>query len=133
MLLIGYSYSNKMPQMKIFFNKLKIDAKIGILEHELRSTQIIEVDIVLDIKTPTKVDDKNIKTVLDYRKIRNIIHEEAVRQHVHLVETLLFSISERLYREFEEIEKIDLKIGKPAAFSDSDAVGVQLISTRTDF
>ncbi|CCG18269.1 dihydroneopterin aldolase [Taylorella equigenitalis] len=122
-----------MSQMKIFFNKLKIDAKIGILEHELRATQIIEVDVVLDILTPSAVDDKNIKTVLDYRKIRDIIREESVRQHVHLVETLLLTISARLYKEFDVIEAIDLKIGKPAAFSDSDAVGVQLISTRSDF
>ncbi|ADU91837.1 dihydroneopterin aldolase [Taylorella equigenitalis] len=119
--------------MKIFFNKLKIDAKIGILEHELRATQIIEVDVVLEILTPSAVDDKNIKTVLDYRKIRDIIREESVRQHVHLVETLLLTISARLYKEFDVIEAIDLKIGKPAAFSDSDAVGVQLISTRSDF
>lgn len=119
-----------MLTQKIFFNRLRLDARIGILEHELRATQIIYIDAELDVKTTREADDHDINTVLDYRKIREAIIEESTRTHVHLVEVLGKIITERLLNDFPEVSQVKLRISKPAAFSDCDAVGIEFVATR---
>jgi dihydroneopterin aldolase len=51
-----------MLKQKIFFNRLRLDARIGILEHELRATQIIYIDAELDVNLPQEADDNDIRT-----------------------------------------------------------------------
>ncbi|NEN74906.1 dihydroneopterin aldolase [Pelistega sp. NLN82] len=118
------------PTQKIFFNRLRLDARIGILEHELRATQIIYIDVELDIDEMGEPDDLDISTVLDYRKIRETIIEEATRQHIHLVEVLGRQITRRLLNDFAEVKHVKLRISKPAAFSDCDAVGLEFSASR---
>lgn len=117
-----------MLKQKIFFNRLRLDARIGILEHELRATQIIYIDAELDVNLPQEADDNDIRTVLDYRKIREAIIQEATRNHVHLVEVLGKMITQRLLNDFAEVTQVKLRISKPAAFSDCDAVGIEFIA-----
>ncbi|MCQ9329670.1 dihydroneopterin aldolase [Pelistega suis] len=119
-----------MLTQKIFFNRLRLDARIGILEHELRATQIIYIDAELDVNPSCEANDHDISTVLDYRKIREAIIEESTRTHVHLVEVLGKMITERLLRDFPEVSQVKLRISKPAAFSDCDAVGIEFVATR---
>ncbi len=39
-------------------------------------------------------------------------------------------ITERLLRDFPEVSQVKLRISKPAAFSDCDAVGIEFVATR---
>ncbi|NOL50005.1 dihydroneopterin aldolase [Pelistega europaea] len=119
-----------MLTQKIFFNRLRLDARIGILEHELRATQIIYIDAELDVNITREADDNDIRTVLDYRKIREAIIEEATRAHVHLVEVLGRMITQRLLNDFSDVKQVKLRISKPAAFADCDAVGIEFVATR---
>ena len=119
-----------MATQKIFFNRLRLDARIGILEHELRATQIIYIDVELDVQPKCEANDLDISTVLDYRQIREAIIQEATRTHVHLVEVLGQMITQRLLNDFSEVSRITLRISKPAAFSDCDAVGIAFVATR---
>ena len=119
-----------IPAHKIFFNRLRLDARIGILEHELRATQIIYIDVELDVQPKQKANDLDIRSVLDYRKIREAIIEETSRTHVHLVEVLGDTITTRLLKDFPEVSQVKLRISKPAAFSDCDAVGIEFLVQR---
>src|SRR5690606_4171683 len=56
-----------MPTRRIFFTQLALDARIGILEHELRATQPLHIDAEFDVDVTQEVHDQNISTVLDYR------------------------------------------------------------------
>lgn len=119
-----------MPTQRIFFKRLALDARIGILEHELRQTQPLHIDAEIDILETQAIDDNDINSVLDYRKIRQIILEEATRKHIHLVEALGEMISVRLLAEFAEITRVQLRISKPQAFSDCEGVGIEYVGTR---
>lgn len=119
-----------MATRRIFFSRLAIDARIGVLEHELRSTQPIYIDVDIDVNITQQVDDKNINTVLDYRKIRELIIDECTKQHIHLIEVMAERVNERLLASFEEIIRVKLRIEKPLAFSDCAAVGIELCSER---
>ena len=119
-----------MNTITIFFERLAIEARIGVLPRELKNTQRIYVDADISVQQNQKVDDLDIKTVLDYRHLRQAIIEECTREHVHLVEALGQMIAERLLNDFKEIVAVKLRISKPAAFDDCDAVGIEFNFNR---
>ncbi|MNT12081.1 Dihydroneopterin aldolase [compost metagenome] len=76
------------------------------------------------------VDDHDIHSVLDYRRLREAIVEECTQAHVNLIETLSEQVAARLLADFQEIRSLRLRISKPMAFSDCAAVGVEIQITR---
>ncbi|HLS51022.1 MAG TPA: dihydroneopterin aldolase [Burkholderiaceae bacterium] len=121
-----------MATRRIFFSQLALDARIGILEHELRATQPLHIDVEMDVTITAAVDDQNIETVLDYRLVRNAIVEECTQAHVNLLETLTERVVQRLFNDFPEIVFIKLRMAKPSAFSDCASVGIQLERKRAN-
>jgi dihydroneopterin aldolase len=120
-----------MPTRRIIFNRLALDARIGILEHERRATQPLHIDAEIDVDIQRQVDDHDIHTVLDYRQIREAIVEECTQAHVNLIETLTEQVADRLMHDFAEIRAVRIRISKPMAFSDCAAVGVETFITRS--
>lgn len=113
----------------IFIERLSIDARIGILEHELRSTQPIWVDCELEVTPPTTINDHDIRSVLDYRQVRELIIEHSTARHIHLVETLGEQLVNAMLAQFPSIQTVRLRIRKKA-FSDCDYVGLSFSATR---
>jgi dihydroneopterin aldolase len=119
-----------MSIRRIFFSQLALDARIGILEHELRATQPLHVDAEFDVDVRQKTQDQDIQTVLDYRLLRSAIVDECTRTHVNLLETLIDRVADRLLREFPDVLRLKLRISKPSAFSDCAAVGIEIERAR---
>lgn len=115
---------------RIFLDKLTIDARIGILEHELRSTQPIFVDAEFDTLITQKCDDNDIDSVLDYRQLRQTIIDCCTQQHLHLLETLIEKTAHTLMHTFPSVIRVKLRISKPEAFADCNAVGIEIELTR---
>ena len=119
-----------MATRRIIFSRLALDARIGILEHELRATQPVHIDAEIDVDIQRQVDDMDIHSVLDYRALRDTIVQECTRKHVHLIETLVEQVANRLLADFADIRAVRLRISKPMAFSDCAAVGVETYIAR---
>ena len=101
-----------------------------ILEHERRATQPLHVDAEFDVDIARSVDDHDIHSVLDYRRLREAIVEECTQAHVNLIETLVEQVAARLLADFQEVRSLRLRISKPMAFSDCAAVGVETQISR---
>ncbi len=119
-----------MNTRRIFFSQLALDARIGILEHELRATQPLHIDAEFDVDIAQEVHDQNIQTVLDYRLLRNAIVDECTHAHVNLLETLSERVVARILNEFPDVQRVKIRISKPLAFSDCNAVGIELQRSR---
>ena len=119
-----------MPTRRVFFNQLALDARIGILEHELRATQPLHIDAEFDVDISQEVQDQNIQSVLDYRQLRHAIVDECTRAHVNLLETLSERVVARILNEFPDVQSVRIRISKPLAFSDCAAVGIELHRSR---
>lgn len=115
-----------MSTRRIFFSRLALDARIGILEHERRAMQPLHIDAEIDLSIPGPVDDHDIHSVLDYRHLRDAIVQECTQAHVNLIETLCEQVAARLLADFADIQAVRLRISKPMAFSDCAAVGVEV-------
>jgi dihydroneopterin aldolase len=124
------TFIDAMSIRRIFFSQLALDARIGILEHELRATQPLHVDAEFDVDVRRKTQDQDIQTVLDYRLLRSAMVDECTRAHVNLLETLIERVADRLLREFPENLHLKLRISKPSAFSDCAAVGIEIERAR---
>lgn len=119
-----------MGTRRIFFNRLAIDAQIGILDHERGATQPLHVDAEIDLEGVDMPAHDGIQEVLDYRRLRECIIDECTRTHVNLIETLCDRLAARLLAQFPEIRDVRLRVAKPQAFADCAAVGIEVTASR---
>ena len=99
---------------------LRFDANLGILEHEKRDPQPIQVDAELNQGLqPMLPSDDDINHVLDYRKVRQIIISECTAEHVNLLESLIGKLAHRLML-LPGVVGVRVKIAKLEIFDDCE-------------
>ena len=102
------------------FTGLRFDASLGILEHEKKAPQPIQVDAELNLGSqPLLPRDDDISNVLDYRKVRKIIIDECTSEHVNLLESLIGKLSHRLM-QLHGVKGVRVKIAKLEIFEDCE-------------
>jgi len=119
-----------MQIRRIFFKQLALDARIGILEHELRSTQPLHIDAQFDVRVTQAVQDNQLRSVLDYRLLRETLVQECTRTHVNLLETLVERVIRTVLEKFPDVVRVRVRISKPGAFSDCAEVGIEQEGVR---
>ena len=104
---------------------LKFDANLGILESEKLAPQPIQVDAELNLGAqPLLPNDDAITSVLDYRKVRQIIISECTAVHVNLLESLIGKVAHRLM-QLPGVVGVRIKIIKLEIFDDCQ-VGIRI-------
>ncbi len=99
---------------------LRFNASLGILESEKIEPQPIQVDAELNLGTqPLLPSDDDIKHVLDYRKVRQIIINECTMEHVNLLESLIGKLAHRLML-LPGVLGVRVKIAKLEIFEDCE-------------
>lgn len=121
-----------MATRRIFFNRLAVDAQIGILDHERGATQPLHIDAEFVLAGVAAPNHDGIQEVLDYRSLRQCIIDECTRHHVNLLETLCDRLAARLLKQFPDVRDLRLRISKPQAFADCAAVGIEVSASRED-
>ncbi len=114
------SAKNTQGQQILTLTGLRFDANLGILEHEKRDPQPIQVDAELNQGLqPLLPGDDDINHVLDYRKVRAIIISECTAEHVNLLESLIGKLSLRLM-QLPGVLGVRVKIAKLEIFDDCE-------------
>ena len=99
---------------------LRFQASLGILAHEKQAPQPIQVDAELSLgEQPLFPQDDDIKHVLDYRKVRQIIIDECTAEHVNLLESLIGKLCARLL-QLPGVRGVRVKIVKLEIFDDCE-------------
>lgn len=99
---------------------LTFQASLGILDHEKKSPQPIRVDAQLHLGAQSLMPQgDDIRSVLDYRKVREIIIEECTAEHVNLLETLIGKLAQRLLK-LPNVVGVRVKIAKLEIFEDCE-------------
>lgn len=102
------------------FTGLRFAASLGILEHEKRAPQPIQVDAELNLGAqPLRPPDDDITHVLDYRKVRQIIIDECTAKHVNLLESLIGKLCDRLLT-LHGVQGVRVQITKLEIFDDCE-------------
>jgi dihydroneopterin aldolase len=106
---------------------LRFDANLGILDHEIGKPQPLAVDVELNMGTqPLLPDDDEIMSVLDYRRVHDIIIECCTETHVNLLESLTGKLCLRLM-ELTGVIGVRAKVVKLKIFDDCEVAIKQQI------
>ncbi len=110
----------------IILDRLRVQASVGILDHELKSRQPLLVSIVVQMPdAPLLPAADDVDCVLDYRLLRQVALEEALRGHVNMLETLAGRIAQRLL-DIDAVARVRVRVDKPNIFPDCDGVGIEV-------
>lgn len=111
---------------RLILKRLRLQARVGILDHELLGPQPLIVTITVELPhAPFLPAGDEIDRVFDYCHLRNVAIEETRRGHVNLLETLAGRIVQRLLA-YPQVGRAVVRIDKPGIFDDCDAVGVEI-------
>ncbi|MFA5663911.1 dihydroneopterin aldolase [Castellaniella sp.] len=114
-----------MNTRMILLQGLHLQASIGMLAHERSARQPLTVDAWFEVRADTPVDDRDLATVLDYRLLRSTLIDEITQDHTDLLETLVQRCLQRILAGFPEVLHARIRICKPDAFEDCDAVCIE--------
>lgn len=99
---------------------LRFNANLGILDHEKTAPQPIEVDAELNMGSqPLSPHDDDITSVLDYRKVHEIIIKECTEKHINLLESLTGKLCLRLM-QLPNVLGVRVRIVKLEIFDDCE-------------
>ena len=111
---------------KIFLDQLRLQASVGILEHELKAKQALLISIEVELEdAPMLPLVDNVQHVLDYRLLRDAALDEAQAGHINMLETLAGRIATRLLAH-PSVSQARVRVDKPSIFNDCDSVAVEV-------
>ena len=111
---------------RLSVERLRVQASVGILEHELESRQPLLVSVSVEQHgAPLLPATDDVQHVLDYRLLREAVLAEAQAGHVNMLETLAGRIATRLLAR-RSVRRVQVRITKPNIFPDCDGATVDL-------
>ncbi|WP_031237028.1 dihydroneopterin aldolase [Asticcacaulis sp. AC460] len=112
-----------MTSRRVFVQGLRIEAAIGIYDHEHGRTQPLIIDTVIDLGLH---EITGLKDTLNYELVGKIARDIVAKGHIRLVETLAEDMASELLT-LPHVQKVELSITKPEALSDADRAGVTVV------
>ncbi len=111
-----------MYQIKI--EKIRLKASIGCYQYEKHITQMLFLDVHLQINAQQIAKNDNLDETIDYAKLNNILIEVATAKHYDLVETLAATLKKTI-DELYPNALTHLKLSKPNALENAQNVAVE--------
>ncbi len=114
---------------KVHISGLKLDAEIGVYDHEYDRKQPLIIDVEIGVRPPSDVDSESFDDVLCYHRFTESIRAIVNAGHIGLVETL----GERICKiglDHPLVLDIRVRISKPDAIEDAQSVGVEIYRRR---
>jgi len=95
---------------KVFIKDLIINKIFGFYPGEKKSPQKLKFNIKLELNNNTIFNDTNLKSIVDYDDIIQIIHS-ILDQRINFLETLANKITKEIFKN-AKIQAIEMKIEK---------------------
>jgi len=120
----------KNSSTKIIIKGLEVLASIGVHPHEHEETQMIIIDIELDMGSMPTPEDDMLAETLDYAHVADKAAEFAQEAHVQLVETLAGRIADWALGADKRVQACTVRIAKPHALINAETAGVEFTLQR---
>ena len=122
----SYSYKRK-----ILIKDLVLKILVGIHNFEKKKKQRVRFNLVINIDQNLIPNDKDLKSIVNYEQVINIIMKIISRKHNPLLETLAEKIFLKLFENLR-IKKILLRIEKLDVIKNTTSVGIELEKIRSN-
>jgi dihydroneopterin aldolase len=119
--------SSKVEALRVFVRGLRIDAQIGVYDHEHGRGQPLVIDVQLDIAA---AHCEHIADTVNYETIVAKAQAVAAEGHWKLVEGFAERLAEACLAD-ARVERVRIRIEKPEALAPAAAAaGVEIVMTR---
>ena len=114
---------------KVIIKDLLLNFVIGYYSAEKAKKQNVKFNIELNYTDQKNLNDKDIKSIVDYGRIIKVIKNMTKNKHYNFLESLADDLFDELFKD-ERIDKIKLKIEKLDAIREADSVGIEITKKR---
>ena len=114
---------------KVIIKDLLLNFVIGYYSAEKTKKQNVKFNIELNYTDQKNLNDKDIKSIVDYGRIIKVIKNMTKNKHYNFLESLADDLFDELFKD-ERIDKIKLKIEKLDAIRDAVSVGIEITKKR---
>ena len=117
-------------EKKILINGLILDLKLGYYDFEKEKAQKVKFSLEIDYEDKKPTNDKDIKSIVNYGTVVNLITKLVKKKHYNFLETLAEAVFDELFKD-KRIAKIMLKIEKMEILKECSSVGIQITKKRS--
>ena len=117
-------------EKKILINGLMLDLKLGYYDFEKEKAQKVKFSLEIDYEDKKPTNDKDIKSIVNYGTVVNLITKLVKKKHYNFLETLAEAVFDELFKD-KRIGKIMLKIEKMEILKECSSVGIQITKKRS--
>jgi 7,8-dihydroneopterin aldolase/epimerase/oxygenase len=112
--------------LRVFVRGLRIEAGIGIHDHEIGRLQTLIIDVTLDLgpQTVTRLAD-----TVNYETIAEAARDIAAEGHVGLVESFAERLATACLTD-DRVRRVTVRIEKPGALEGAEAPGCEVVFVR---
>jgi len=114
---------------KVIIKDLLLNFVIGYYSAEKTKKQNVKFNIELNYTDQKNLNDKDIKSIVDYGRIIKVIKNMTKNKHYNFLESLADDLFDELFKD-ERIDKIKLKIEKLDAIRETASVGIEITKKR---
>ena len=118
---------------RIFIKDLLVRGILGINPEERVKRQDILINVVLyaDVRKAAATDA--IDDAVNYKSISKRIIDHVESSSDFLVEKLVTDLARIILCEYEQVERVQVRVEKPGALRFARSVGIEIERTRADF
>ena len=117
-------------EKKILIKELTLDLKLGYYDFEKNKPQKVKFSLEIDYEDKKPTNDKDIKSIVNYGKVVELITKLAKNKHYNFLETLAEDVFDELFKD-KRIAKITLQIEKLEILKECASVGIQITKKRS--
>ena len=114
---------------KVIIKDLLLNFVIGYYSAEKAKKQNVKFNIELNYTDQKNLNDKDIKSIVDYGRIIKVIKNMTKNKHYNFLESLADDLFDELFKD-ERIDKIKLKIEKLDAIREAASAGIEITKKR---
>ncbi len=114
---------------KVIIKDLLLNFVIGYYSTEKAKKQKVKFNIELNYTDQKNLNDKDIKSIVDYGRIIKVIKNMTKNKHYNFLESLADDLFDELFKD-ERIDKIKLKIEKLDVIREAASVGIEITKKR---
>ena len=117
-------------EKKILIKELTLDLKLGYYDFEKNKPQKVKFSLEIDYEDKKPTNDKDIKSIVNYGKVVELITKLVKNKHYNFLETLAEDVFDKLFKD-KRIAKITLQIEKLEILKQCSSVGIQISKKRS--
>lgn len=109
----------------VFVRDLKVEATVGVHEHEKRRPQILSVSVDLTVRELPGARADALDQVVCYEDVVRKVQAICEDGHVNLIETLAERIAVSCLED-ARVHAVRVRVEKPQAFAECASVGIEI-------